>query len=86
MTVPPTSAEADEFDLTLANKDCPIFGQQCQDDIDDLLTAGCRPLHVACGQGRVDIVNFLLCNNAAVNVKTVENSLTPLQVIAYLPN
>jgi hypothetical protein len=28
MTVPPTSAEADEFDLTLANKDCPIFGQQ----------------------------------------------------------
>jgi hypothetical protein len=51
-----------------------------------LVAGTCRPHHVACGQGRVDIVNFLLCSNAAVNVKTVENSLTPLQVIAYLPN
>lgn len=84
MTVRPTPAEAEEFSLLVAGNDCPLFSQEHQADCDDLLTAGCRPLHVACGHGQTEIVNYLLSNCAAVNVKTVESSLTPLQVIAFL--
>ena len=56
---------------------CPLLNE---DAVDEPSVFGCRPLHVACGHGHVDIVNFLLANNADVNVKSIESSLTPLQV------
>ena len=58
-------------------KECPSLS----DDFEAVQCAGCRPLHVACGHGMVDIAMFLLANSANVHVRTIQEPQTPLQVL-----
>jgi len=57
-------------------KDCQSLTEDCE----NVLVAGCRPLHVACGHGLIEMATFMLNNLADLHVKTIHKSLTPLQV------
>jgi ankyrin repeat protein len=67
------SLSSDEIE---SHEDCLSLSDDCE----NAKCAGCRPLHVACGLGLIDIATFLLANSADVHVRTIQRPQTPLQV------
>jgi len=47
-------------------------------DVDSLGEYGCTPLHYACREGNIEIVEFLIKNGADVNIKNRYSTLYPL--------
>ncbi|MDB6138765.1 MAG: protein kinase [Verrucomicrobiaceae bacterium] len=76
-----TEEQIDELSIACANGDLPRVQTLLKGGINEATDAkGWHPIHWAAQEGHAQIVELLLCNGAAADIRTVQEGLTPLML------